>query len=68
MSRTPQQVIHDSLQEWNTDEFVELDWNNKAAAAVIKALNNAGYIVAPASMFSVERAPQSHSSALRESK
>ena len=57
--RTAEQVIHDSLQEWNTDEFVELDWNTKASTAIIKALNEAGYIVTPASMFSVERAPQS---------
>lgn len=55
--RTAEQVIHDSLQEWNTDEFVELDWNTKAAARVISDLNRAGYIVVPASMFSVEHAP-----------
>lgn len=40
-----QQAIHDSLQEWNTDEFVELGWNNKAAAAALKALGEAGYVV-----------------------
>jgi hypothetical protein len=52
--RTAEQVIHDSLQEWNTDEFVELDWNTKAAVRVMKDLNEAGYIVAHASVVSVE--------------
>jgi hypothetical protein len=55
--RTIEQVIHDSLQEWNVDEFVEIDWNTKAAVQIVKDLNTAGYVVAPASM--PERAPQS---------
>lgn len=45
MARSAEQVIHDSLQEWNAEEFVEMDWNNKAASAIVKALNEAGYIV-----------------------
>jgi hypothetical protein len=53
--RTAEQVIHDSLQEWNTDEFVELDWNTKAAERVLKDLNEAGYIVAPASLLPMAR-------------
>jgi hypothetical protein len=56
--RTAEQVIHDSLQEWNTDEFVEMDWNTKAAARVIKDLNEAGYIVAPAAAVNIEPAPK----------
>lgn len=43
MNRTSEQVIHDSLQEWNTEQFVELGWNTKAAATVVRDLERAGY-------------------------
>jgi hypothetical protein len=56
--RTAEQVIHDCLREWSIEQFIELEWNNRAAAEIMKALNEVGYIVSvsPASMFSVERA------------
>ena len=55
--RTIEQVLHDSLQEWNVEEFAELDWNNRAATAAIKALNDEGYVIAPEAMMPVEPAP-----------
>jgi predicted CoA-binding protein len=45
--RTPEQVLHDSLQEWNVEEFVELHWNTKAAKRAIGDLKKAGYTIAP---------------------
>jgi hypothetical protein len=44
-NRTPFQIIHNSLQEWNSDEFVELNWNSKATAAILKGLEDEGYVV-----------------------
>ena len=42
-------VLHDSLQEWNTDEFVELGWNTKAANRAIEDLRRAGFEIVPIS-------------------
>jgi len=38
-------VLHDSLQEWNTEEFCKSDWNTKAAQRAIKDLNRAGFFI-----------------------
>jgi hypothetical protein len=45
--RTPEQVLHDSLQEWNTEEFVDLHWNTRAAKRAVHDLERAGYVVVP---------------------
>jgi hypothetical protein len=45
--RTPREVLHDSLQEWSEEEFMELRWNLRAADAAVKALEKEGYEIKP---------------------
>jgi hypothetical protein len=42
---TPEQVIHDSLQEWNTEEFQRLGWNGEAAKRCVADLSRAGFSI-----------------------